>query len=259
MRFNKKLKFLLRVLPEKIRPYYCKNLSFLFKEKTQRNKIYNIMDKYFYYHLPFPLIKHRIFFSSDSRGFGEDAFHSMWYLFFFEFKPKNCLEIGVYRGQMITLWSLISKLLNQKTKIAALAPFESASDKNSKYLDDIDYLNDTKKNHELFNLEQPEYCIEYSTSRKAKEFVESKKWDLIFIDGNHDYEVVKSDFELSLNNLSKNGFIVLDDSSLYFDFTQKKYGGFTGHPGPSRVARDIAMKKMNFFGAIGHNNIFQMK
>ena len=48
----------------------------------------------------------------------------------------------------------------------------------------------------------------------------------------------------------------MDDSSLYFDFQQKKYGGFTGHPGPSKVAKDIAMKKMNFLGAVGHNNIF---
>ena len=49
---------------------------------------------------------------------------------------------------------------------------------------------------------------------------------------------------------------MLDDSSLYFDFQQKKYGGFTGHPGPSKVAKEIAMKKMKFFGAGGHNNIF---
>ncbi len=259
MRFNRKLKFLLRLLPKKIRPYYCENLSSLFREKIDRNKIYNKMDKFFYYHLPFPLIKHRIFFSSNFRGFGEDAFHSMWYLLFSEFKPKQCLEIGVYRGQMITLWSLISKLLKFKTEIAALAPFKPASDKDSKYLENIDYLNDTKKNHEFFDLQQPEYCIEYSTSRKAKEFIQSKKWDLIFIDGNHDYEVVKSDFELSMNNLSKNGFIVMDDSSLYFDFNQKKYGGFTGHPGPSKVAKEIGMKQMKFFGAVGHNNIFQME
>ena len=255
MRLNKKLKFLFRLLPKKMRPYNCEKISFLFKE-TDRNKIYKIMDRYFYYHLPFSLIKHRSFFSKESRGFGENAFHSMWYLLLSEFKPKNCLEIGVYRGQMITLWALISKILNFQTNISALAPFEPASDSNSIYLKNIDYLDDTKKNHNLFDLKQPEYCIEYSNSTEARKFIESKKWDLILIDGNHDYEIVKSDFELSMNNLSKKGFIVLDDSSLYFDFQQKKYGGFTGHPGPSKVAKEIAMKKMKFFGAVGHNNIF---
>ena len=108
-------------------------------------------------------------------------------------------------------------------------------------------------------MKQSEYCVEYSTSKNAKKFIESKKWDVIFIDGNHDYEIVKSDFELSINNLSDNGFIVMDDSSLYFDFKQKKYNGFIGHPGPSKVAKEIACKKMRLFGAVGHNNIFCKK
>jgi len=259
MKFGRKLKFIFRLLPKKIRPAYYKNISSIFRSKLNRNKIYEKLNKYFYFHLPFSLIKHKKFFSKDSRGFGEDPFHSMWYLLFLEFKPKNCLEIGVYRGQMITLWSLISKQLNYDANIAGLAPFEAASDSSSEYLKNIDYLEDTNKNHEYFNLKKPEYCIEYSTSENAKKFIESRKWDLIFIDGNHDYEIVKSDFELSINNLSDDGFIVMDDSSLYFDFQQKKYGGFTGHPGPSKVAKDIALKKMQLFGAVGHNNIFCKK
>ena len=259
MKFRKKLKFIVRLFPKQIRPSHLKNITSLFKQKISRNEIYEKMNKYFYFHLPLNLINHRIYFSKNFRGFGEDAFHSMWHLLLSEFKPKNCLEIGVYRGQIISLWSLIAKNINYKINIAGLAPFEPASDKDSKYLENIDYLRDVKKNHEYFKLSQPEYCIEYSTSIKAKKFVEGRKWDLIFIDGSHDYEVVKYDFELSMRNLSDKGIIVLDDSSLYFDFKQKKYGGFTGHPGPSKVAKEMAMKKMNFLGAVGHNNIFRIK
>jgi len=259
MKFRNKIKFIIRLLPKTLRPCYYKNLSSIFNSKLNRNKIYDNLYKFFYFHLPFSLIRHRNFFSESFRGFGENSFHSMWYLLFLEFRPKNCLEIGVYRGQMITLWSLISKRLNYDANIAALAPFEAASDSDSQYLNNIDYLDDTKKNHDYFNLQQPEYCTEYSTTKNAKKFIESKKWDLIFIDGNHDYEIVKSDFELSISNLSEDGFIVMDDSSLYFDFHQKKYNGFTGHPGPSKVAKEIAMDKMKLFGAVGHNNIFCKK
>lgn len=259
MKFKKKLKFIIRLLPRIIRPSYYKNITSIFNRGLSRNEIYDNLYKYFYFHLPFALIKHRIFFSINSRGFGEDSFHSMWYLLFSEFKPKNCLEIGVYRGQIITLWLLISKQLKYDLNSAGLAPFVSGNDSDSKYLDNINYLEDTKKNHEYFNLKQSEYCVEYSTSKNAKKFIESKKWDVIFIDGNHDYEIVKSDFELSINNLSDNGFIVMDDSSLYFDFKQKKYNGFVGHPGPSKVAKEIASEKMRLFGAVGHNNIFCKK
>ena len=40
---------------------------------------------------------------------------------------------------------------------------------------------------------------------------------------------------------------------------KKKYNGFIGHPGPSKVAKEIACKKMRLFGAVGHNNIFCKK
>ena len=50
-------------------------------------------------------------------SFGEDSFHVLWYLLLDEFKPKEILEIGVYRGQVLTLWSLISKELEIKTNI----------------------------------------------------------------------------------------------------------------------------------------------
>ena len=186
MKFKKKLKFIIRLLPKIIRPSYYKNITSIFNRGLSRNEIYDNLYKYFYFHLPFALIKHRIFFSTNSRGFGEDSFHSMWYLLFSEFKPKNCLEIGVYRGQIITLWLLISKQLKYDLNSAGLAPFVSGNDSDSKYSDSINYLDDTKKNHEYFNLKQSEYCVEYSTSKNAKKFIESKKWDVIFIDGNHD-------------------------------------------------------------------------
>jgi hypothetical protein len=34
----------------------------------------------------------------------------MWFTLLCEFKPAQCLEIGVYRGQVVSLWGLIAKL-----------------------------------------------------------------------------------------------------------------------------------------------------
>jgi len=36
--------------------------------------------------------------AENRRGFGENAFHTMWYLLLEEFKPATFLEIGVFRG-----------------------------------------------------------------------------------------------------------------------------------------------------------------
>jgi len=66
---------------------------------TTRNLKYKYFHHFFWNLSPNWLQEHRQYFSHDMRGFGEDAFHAMWYLVFSEFKPNKILEIGVYRGQ----------------------------------------------------------------------------------------------------------------------------------------------------------------
>lgn len=93
----------------------------------------------------------------------------------------------------------------------------SDSDKVSKYAV-LDYQSDIQKNFNEFNLPKPNLFKAFSTEKKAIKFIESKKWDLIYIDGSHDYEVVIEDTKNSIKNLSDNGILILDDSSLYTDF-----------------------------------------
>src|SRR5437867_8857080 len=69
--------------------------------------------RYFWNGLPAPLREHRAYFHNvpqNRRGFGEDAFHTMWYLLLEEFEPANFLEIGVFRGQVISLVALWARL-----------------------------------------------------------------------------------------------------------------------------------------------------
>jgi glutaredoxin-related protein len=55
---------------------------------------------------------------------------------------------------------------------------------------------------------------------KTDEFFEKNtdKFDLIFIDANHDFEYVKKDFENSLKILNPNGIIILDDTNPLYDY-----------------------------------------
>ena len=62
----------------------------------------------FYLGVPDNLQRHRYYYSQNQRGFGEDAFHAAWFRLFEGNKPINCLEIGVYRGQTISLWALLA-------------------------------------------------------------------------------------------------------------------------------------------------------
>src|SRR5271170_7558190 len=67
---------------------------------------------YFHVGLPESLREHRKYFTQQGRGFGEDAFHTMWYLLFREFQPADFLEIGVFRGQTISLAALLARHFN---------------------------------------------------------------------------------------------------------------------------------------------------
>mgnify|MGYP001238647906 CR=1 FL=1 len=198
---------------------------------------------------------HRYYFSKENRGFGENPFHVQWFLIFKEYKPIQVLEIGVYRGQVLTLWGILSKELNIKSSIYGLSPLEDANDSVSNYLK-IDYESDIIESCKKFNINKPNLIKEYSNSKVGIDFIKSKKWDLIYIDGSHDYEIVKNDFLNSLSSLKENGLIVMDDSSLYLKYAGR-LGGFKGYSGPSRVCVELASFKMKHLGTVGHNNIFQ--
>jgi hypothetical protein len=53
-----------------------------------------------------------------------------------------------------------------------------------------------------------------------KRIPEERKFDLIFIDGDHSFDFVKRDLENSINHISKNGVIVLHDTDPPFEKLQ---------------------------------------
>ena len=220
------------------------------------NTVYNYFHHYFWNFSPKWLRDHRDYFRKDFRGFGEDAFHAMWYKIFKEFSPKKTLEIGVYRGQVISLWGLLSENFDTGTDIHGISPFSPAGDHVSIYLRNINYYEDVIKNCTVFNRKLPTLHKGYSTDTGMIELIKSQSWDLIYIDGNHDYEIVKKDFHVCGQAVSVNGLIVLDDSSLYTGYKPSSYST-AGHPGPSRLAQEIDSSKFKEILSVGHNRVFK--
>jgi hypothetical protein len=216
---------------------------------------YRYFQWYFYKHLPVSVQRHRRYFSQGGRGFGENAMHAMWWKILDEFEPKFMLEIGVYRGQTISLWSLIAQLKDTEPEIWGISPLRNIGDSVSEY-QGIDYRSDIIANYEQFGLEKPNLFEALSTDERTSEFVSSKSWDLIYIDGSHDEDIVLQDFELCSPNLKNGGLLVIDDASLYSGYKPPR-NSFAGHPGPSGLAIEIA-KRTDFdeIGSCGHNRIF---
>ena len=81
------------------------------------------------------LKNHRDFIESKNLGFGDRAFTYMWFLILNYVKDKNLngnlLEIGVFKGQIISLWSLISKQIDLDSNIIGITPLKGTIAKPS--------------------------------------------------------------------------------------------------------------------------------
>jgi len=107
---------------------------------------------------------------------------------------ENFLEIGFHAGYTITI---LNKIFNFKN-IVAVDTFQEFVDGNS-----------LRANHRFKNLIL--VCGNSTTDRTIEIVKTFSEYDLILIDADHSYEIVKQDFENYKNLLSKNGIILLHD------------------------------------------------
>jgi hypothetical protein len=230
----------------------------LLEAKYSRNETYRYFQKSFRVWSPNWIREHRDYFATQGRGFGEDAFHAAWLALICEFKPKKMLEIGVYRGQTLSLWALAGKKLGLSQEILGVSPLDSSGDEVSLY-QSLDYMSDIRLNFHHFGLPNPKLLKAFSTDAEALNVIEDGNWDLIYIDGSHEYSVVSSDLNAAAKGLVSGGILVLDDSSLFTDFKLSTSEAFRGHPGPSKVFQEIDSYRFEFLFGVGHNNVLRKR
>ena len=207
--------------------------------------------------IPPDVRSHREYFERRGNWCGEDAFHAFWYTLFAEFRPRRVLEIGVHRGQTLSLFELLASRFDLQTEVWGLSPMTGEGDSVSTYGEPIDYCSDISESFQNFKLGRPNLFKGFSQEAHSQEFIRSKKWDLIYVDGSHDISVVKIDVQSATDSLQVGGLLVLDDASLYSGYTPYEFS-FAGHPGPSEVAGELSKSKHFIeIGTCGHLRAFQ--
>jgi hypothetical protein len=142
--------------------------------------------------------------------------------------------------------------------VTGISQFSSVGDSVSSYRNDVDYRLETLFHINHFYLPEPTLINAYSTDPEALAVIASRKWDMIYIDGNHDYEIVVKDWEACSNAVKPGGIIILDDSGLSTSY-QPPVFATGGHPGPSRLASEIDPSMFQEILQVGHNRVFQKR
>jgi len=223
---------------------------------------------------------HRDWVEENRWGMGDRAFHYMWMLVLADaaarFPALDLLEIGVFKGQTISLWALISRELGLNGSITAISPFEGNLKPQPRLLHSLrkkldptyreanavgnlhaidDYL---ARNREIFAA----FDLDFAAVKTIKGFsnapevaaqVSGETFALVYIDGDHTLEVACSDIATYAPLVRAGGYLIMDDAACFLP-GETFWKGFES---VSTACEDIpALGFTNVFN-IGHNRIFQ--
>lgn len=133
---------------------------------------------------------------------------------------KSMLEIGSYEG-MSTVWFLENILVDENSTITCIDPWTSYSQNENSFdsygKSDTEWNFQTHKETFIHNIlvsghqDKVTTLQGYSNEILPKLILENKKYDLIFIDGNHTSPFVITDAVMSWYLLEKGGVMIFDD------------------------------------------------
>jgi hypothetical protein len=161
----------------------------------------------------------------------------MWYLLLrdevLNRPTPELLEIGVYKGQVISLWALIATQLEKSAQITAVSPFRAGKPWFAKnrvldrlaqvifknYRDDIrsgnlyerdDYLDAVRRIFVQFGLSDANisFLRGYSQDEHIQRQLARRLFDVIYIDGGHRYEEVTKDLTHYAQLVAAGGYLL---------------------------------------------------
>jgi hypothetical protein len=192
-------------------------------------------------------------------GFGELAFYWNW-LLLVKSMPDHFkfLEIGVYKGRVLSVIQLLSNIFNKSAQIYGVTPLENLGDKYSNY-DKADYLACIQKSFTALDLTFENTTIINGLSQHGHIVAEAREqaeYDIVFIDGCHDYEIVCLDIKNYSPMLKVGGYLVLDDAS---SLLKGAYGQFLGHQDVARAIQSVLDNDDRYAHvyAVGHNRMWK--
>lgn len=223
---------------------------------------------------------HRRHVEQNKLGFGDAAFHAMWLRLLDSahrrFGTVRALEIGVFKGQVISLWALIGKHWNMDIRISAITPLSGQPMPRSRFIRKVrscldpnfreklrnanfhpedDYAGAIKKIFERFDVDYDavNFYQGYSTDPQILKSVADATFHIVYIDGDHTFAGAFHDFTVFGPKVVQGGWLVADDAGSSLPGTVF-WKGLEAVSRATNVLPDIGFRNVL---NIGHNRIYE--
>lgn len=203
---------------------------------------------------------HREYVEQNKLGFGDRAFHWLWKLIVDAMPSQfKFLEIGVYKGQVTSLLGMLALAAGKTVENLGVTPLGAFGDKFSNY-EDVDYLAAIRSIEVWCGIPEENrarivrgFSDDDEVKRECRAFA---PFDLVYIDGCHDYDVVVNDINTYGDMLKSGGLLVMDDASTELRLPR---GIWPGHADVGRAVREV-LEPMHIFarvGSVGHLRVWR--
>jgi len=208
----------------------------------------------------YELLAHRLYIERYSYGFGEKCFHWLWKIIVDEMpRSFSMLEIGVYKGQVLSLIRLLADRTGRDAVVVGVTPLSTFSGVTGKFPEfpDCNYNLAIHELHEQFNQEQPCIIVGDSTDPWSQKVAAmAGPYDVVYVDGCHEYDYVVKDLMFYPTLLRDGGLLVVDDSANYL---KQPAGFFHGIGDVSRAVRAVVEvnSQWKHLLAVMHNRVWR--
>jgi predicted O-methyltransferase YrrM len=226
------------------------------------------------------LAAHRRHVEENKLGFGDPAFHAMWASLLSaaarRFGAVRALEIGVFKGQVISLWSLLARELALTVEVSALGPLAGQPAPRRTLFSRLRYRLDPRFREQIdnanFYAEEDYPAIlrahfahhgldfarvrvhrGFSTDPQILEELRTASFHLVYVDGDHSHAGALHDFKTFAAKIPVGGWLVADDAGCDLPGT----AFWKGHEAVSRAVRIMPGLGFKNILNVGHNRVFE--
>jgi hypothetical protein len=226
------------------------------------------------------LAGHRQHIEENKLGFGDPAFHAMWQALLAaagdRFGNVDALEIGVFKGQVVSLWALLARTHGWPLRIHAITPFEGQPLPRSRWWRGVlarvsRRFRERIRSGDFYSADDYEPAVRrlfarhgldfasvrwirgYSNAPEVLAAVQQDRFHVIYVDGSHTYDAASADIANYGPKVVPGGWLVMDDAA--FDLPGAAF--WKGYESVARACRRLPDLGFRNVLNVGHNRIFE--